>query len=70
MAIDKLQIAPNFEERSSTLNNLDKSILKKNFLHKAQNPSAPTMYNVFKFRSLFLHLLKVAFLTSQKPQRV
>ena len=70
MAIEELQIAFNRGNRSATVVHLTYSVLKKHLLHKAQNVSLPTIYKVFKCRSLSLRLLKVAVFTRQKWQTV
>ena len=59
MAIEDLRIAPNCENRSSTLGHLHYSLLQKDFLHRApQNLSLLNIYDVFECRTLFMRLLK------------
>ena len=57
-----------WKQRPSTLYHIVCSVLKKHLLQKARNLSLPTLYNLFKLRSLFLLLLKVAFFARQKSQ--
>ena len=68
--VKNCKLRPNVRTRCSTILHLDYFFLKKHLLRKEKNLSLPTTYIVFKGKSLFLRLLKVAFFARQKSQTV